>query len=167
MAEELDETAKAAHAVFLYDVIEVNRSISAVWARLCDDGAWLAPLAERATDRGDRLLKVGPGRGSLSSREVKIRVGRCSYRDGISYIPIRWEATRLSRLFPILDGTLELSLLEGERCCLAMKASYRPPLEGLGRVIDSALMHRVAAATVRSFLREVAQSFETQGELTP
>jgi hypothetical protein len=164
MSEGIEGTGRQTHAVFLHDSIEINRPVSRVWSSLCTDGSWLAPLAARATDSGETMLRVGPGRGALSSREVLIRLGQCSYQQGVSYIAIRWEASRLSRLFPILDGTLELSSKDETHSRLAIKASYRPPFESVGRLIDAALLHKVAEATVHSFLSQLAATLESAEE---
>ena len=41
---------------------------------------------------------------------------------------------------------------------LALAGSYRPPLGRLGAGLDRAIMHRVAAATVRCLLQSVAEA---------
>jgi len=37
-----------------------------------------------------------------------------------------------------------------------MAGSYRPPLGSLGQALDRAILHRVAAATIRRFVVQVA-----------
>jgi hypothetical protein len=37
-----------------------------------------------------------------------------------------------------------------------MAGVYRPPLGALGQILDRALLHRVAAATVRGFIARVS-----------
>ena len=39
---------------------------------------------------------------------------------------------------------------------LSMAGSYRPPLGRLGQALDQAILHRVAAATIRGFVAQVA-----------
>jgi hypothetical protein len=41
---------------------------------------------------------------------------------------------------------------------LTLRGRYEPPLGTLGRQIDRLLLHRVAEATVRSFMRRLAES---------
>lgn len=165
MAEEENEGPQPPRSIFLEDAVEVDGPLSDVWPRFGSDGCWLAPLATSATENGETLLRVGPGGGL--SREVSIKLGTLSDRFGVRHVPIRWEATRLSRLFPILDGDLELTAVDGERCRLGMKASYRPPLDGLGRWVDAALLHRVAEATVRSFLVQLAECLQSESSHEP
>ncbi len=45
---------------------------------------------------------------------------------------------------------------------LTLAGSYRPPLGSLGEVLDRAILHRVAAATIRSFLAQVAAQLADQ-----
>lgn len=151
--------------VFLQDFVDVHRPVADVRQQFCRSGDWLAPLARQAGDDGDTLLvridptPVGIGWGL----EVRVRLGDCSpLGDGAS-VPLRWEASHLPSLFPVLDGDIELAPLGPDECRLVLRASYRPPMERLGRVLDSVLLHRIAESTVRSFLRRVADSLEAGG----
>lgn len=168
MADDRDRPAPKTRAVFLDDFVDVRRPIEAVRSRFGCDASWLAPLAARATDEGDTLLKVGPGTtGGLGAMEVRIELGECTSRNGVSVVPIRWQANRFTRLFPVLDGNLQLTPLGADHCRLEIRASYRPPLDGVGRLIDAALLHRVAQSTVRSFIFQVASSLEVDEEPAP
>lgn len=165
MAEDGEQPALRARTVFLDDFVDVRRPLDAVRARFGCDGTWLAPLAARATDEGDTLFKVGPGTAAgFGGMEVRIELGECTSRNDVSFVPIRWQANRFARLFPVLDGNMELTPLDAGSCRLEIRASYRPPLDGVGRLIDSAVLHRVAQSTVRSFLVQVARSLETDEE---
>lgn len=164
MAAHLEESPKRARAVFLDDSVEVECSFSDARTRFCSDGGWLAPMATRATDEGEHYLRVGPGGSGRGQMEVSIRLGACSGKGVTSVVPIRWEATRLCKLFPVLDGNVELVPLGEGRCRLGLQASYRPPLDGVGRLLDHALLHKVAVATIGSFLAQVAHSLEGQDQ---
>ena len=39
---------------------------------------------------------------------------------------------------------------------LTVAGAYRPPLGSVGKALDRALLHRVAAATIREFVAQVA-----------
>ncbi|MDA8075015.1 MAG: hypothetical protein M0Z40_07250 [Actinomycetota bacterium] len=149
----------AEHAVvFLSDAVEVEGTHLEVerWLRR-SGGDLLVPLAGEATAWGEELLMtVGPSVGErVLGVPVKVRLGACWTRDGSIAIPIRWEAALFESLFPVLDGTLVVTSLDETRCRLAIEASYRPPLERLGSLIDRVLLHRVAESTVHDFLRRV------------
>ena len=77
-------------------------------------------------------------------------------------MPVSWESSELPGLFPALDGDLELSPRDPDRCRVTFSASYVPPLGELGRQLDRALLHRVARSTVSSFLARVAGSLENE-----
>ena len=144
--------------MFLRDFVDLARPLDEVRSRLCGDGGWLVPLADRATDDGVTLeLRLSP----LQSRRqlgvpVRVRLERASEHGATVLVPIRWEAASLSGLFPVLDGNLELCALGDDACRLALSASYRPPLDAVGEWLDRVAFHRVAESTVRSFLVLVA-----------
>ena len=66
----------------------------------------------------------------------------------------------------MLDADLRLAAL-GEGTVLTMAGTYRPPLGSLGEALDRAILHRVAAATVRSFLAQVAVQITGQSGPVP
>jgi hypothetical protein len=155
-----DDGPKASPSVFLQDFVDVERPAAEVGEQLASGSAWLAPLASAAGDDATSLLvRVGPqGLGEFVARTVLVRLGRPNTRGDVVMVPIRWEDAQHPALFPVLDGDLEVAPL-GDRCCrVVMYASYRPPLRAFGRVIDEALLHRVAESTVRAFLRRTAEA---------
>ena len=62
----------------------------------------------------------------------------------------------MGRLFPVLDANLIVSNDDRGRAVLRITGAYRPPLDGLGEGLDQALLHRMAAATIRSLLHRIA-----------
>src|SRR5215471_6475827 len=103
-------------------------------------------------------VRVGPF-GSVPGMSKQVRVSLLDpvARDDMVLVPIRWEATgRLGRLFPVLDANLILAPDDRGKAVLRITGVYRPPLAGLGQELDRAVLHRVAAATVRSLLRRIA-----------
>jgi hypothetical protein len=69
---------------------------------------------------------------------------------------VDWEATGGPPLFPRMQGTLHINPVEAGVTRLTLNASYDPPLGPLGDLIDRALMHRVAQATVEDLLERLA-----------
>ena len=59
-------------------------------------------------------------------------------------------------MFPVLDADLKLAPDGEGGTVLTMAGAYRPPLGPLGEALDRAILRRVAAATIRSFLARVA-----------
>lgn len=118
-------------------------------------------LDEASDDAHERaletVLRVGPfGAARGLSKLVRVRFAEPSQRGATMVMPLRWEATGMAgELFPVLDADLVLAA-DGPRCRLSLAGSYRPPLGGAGAALDRAVMRRVAAATVRDLLDDVA-----------
>lgn len=119
---------------------------------------WMRDLAEEATRRGERLLvEVGFGGSPRITRTVAITLGEPVRMPSKTAIPMRWEVVGAGGLFPELDADLEIAPLGG-RTQLAVSARYVPPLGTLGRLIDRAVLSRVAEATLKDFLDRLAES---------
>src|SRR5712691_943085 len=119
-------------------------------ARLSESGALFGP-SEDSYSRGSARVGVA-GVAKL----VRVQVRALSWTDASAGLALRWEATGAGGgLFPVLDADLKLAAL-GESTVLTMAGSYRPPLGSLGEALDRTILHRVATATVRSFLARVA-----------
>jgi len=119
-------------------------------ARLSESGA----LFESSEDAyGPGLTRVGV---TGLSKLVRVQARELSWTDISAGLALRWEATGAGGgLFPVLDADLRLAP-DGEGSVLTLAGAYRPPLGPLGQALDRALLHRVATATVRSFMVRVA-----------
>jgi hypothetical protein len=114
----------------------------------------LQPIAKSATQRGDRLLtEVGFGDTLRVERSVEIEIGAAVRTRSKTVIPFTWRATgSTAGLFPTMDGDLEVAALDTALTQLAISARYAPPLGVVGKMLDRAVLHRVAEATVKDFL---------------
>jgi hypothetical protein len=123
---------------------------------------WIPGLARVAEKRGTELLaEVGFGNdGRRLRKEVEIELGEPMRIASKTLLPMTWRATNAQGLFPVLEGDLEVAALGAERTQLAVSARYRPPLGRVGKVIDRALLHRVAEATVKDFLDRIGHQIE-------
>ena len=122
-------------------------------------GNWLAEMSTAACEGGvEGLLRVGPA-GPVAAKLVRVSFLDPVYRGDVMTVGLRWEAAGAAgTLFPVLDANISVSPAGDETARLALAGSYRPPLGRLGAGFDRAIMHRVAAATVRCLLRSVAQA---------
>ena len=122
-------------------------------------GAWLdGPSRDAYADGLAGEVRIGPF-GSVPGMSKLVRVSLLDPvpRDDMVYVPIRWEATgRMGLLFPVLDANLILGQDSRGQAVLRITGVYRPPLGGLGEGRDQALLHRAAAATLKSLLRRIA-----------
>jgi hypothetical protein len=123
-----------------------------------DPESWLPTLARQANSRGERLLAhVGTGGGLRIHRTVEVVVGSPVALTSKVILPLAWRPTSASGLLPSMDADLELAPLGADACQLAMNARYEPPLRGLGKALDQALLHRVAEATVKDLLDRIGE----------
>jgi hypothetical protein len=60
--------------------------------------------------------------------------------------------------FPVLDANLTLAAAGAQGSSLTLTRIYRPPAGGMGAILDRAILHQVAAATIRDFLVRVAET---------
>jgi hypothetical protein len=130
-------------------VDEARRSL------LAEPSSWVPGIAREAEDRTERLLaEVGfeVGDARRIDKEVELRVGNPRTVHSTTILPVSWTARGGDRLFPHLDADIEIAPLGSHRTQLSISARYRPPLGTLGQVLDKALLHRVAEATIKDFL---------------
>ena len=122
-------------------------------------GNWLAETSRAACEGGaEGLLRVGPA-GPVAAKLVRVCFLDPVYRGDVMTVGLRWEAAGAAGiLFPVLDANISISPAGDESARLALAGSYRPPLGRLGAGLDRAIMHRVAAATVRCLLQSVAEA---------
>jgi hypothetical protein len=127
-------------------------------------GAWLATASAAAYDQAlTRLLRVGPA-GLAATKLIQVSLLDPAYRGDVMTVGLRWEATGAAgSLFPVLDANITISPAQREGTAgdedvarLALTGSYRPPLGHLGAVLDQVVLHRVATATIRALLQNVA-----------
>ena len=95
------------------------------------------------------------------STEIAIKVGKAEdvKRRGApaTRIAVEWKAARRARLFPLMNAVLTIYPLTGTETQLDFAGRYRPPLGPLGKVINAAVGHRIAEASVHRFVADVAQ----------
>lgn len=137
-------------------------------AFLRDPAAWLPGVAEAADRQGDRLLsEVGFGGDHRIEKRIELHVGEPAHLRGTTLLPMTWKATGTDAIFPSLEADLELAPMGPDRTQVSISARYRPPLGGLGRALDRALLHRVAEATIKDFLDRVGERLAREAVAAP
>ncbi len=159
--------AKKRNPIFIEDFTDVARPFTALCGRFSGDGEWLAPLATIATQEGEILrMRIGPSwAAGLVSREVQVMLWPARERDNALARSLTWVPSEWQSLFPLLDGEIELAPIGSDWCRISLAVAYTPPLGGFGARVDRALLHRVAASTVRSFLTQVATRLQTDTDV--
>lgn len=127
---------------------------------------WL-PAATGAyqAERDTMLASVSlPGVFGTVSKKVVVKLGPVVRAKNTVRIALAWQASSQARLFPVMEGNLTASACGADRSILEVRAHYRPPLGAAGRLADRALLHLVAAASIRRFAAEVAERLEQLAE---
>lgn len=135
-----------------------------------DAAAWVGtslaePLTVSAGD-AERVLETLPEGWTLTlvglppplaplRRQVRLLIGPAARREGRTLRYLAWRSAAQPALFPRLEGYLSVREA-GEGCFLEVRARYRPPLGSVGQLADRAVLHLVAAASIRRFARELA-----------
>lgn len=140
----------------------VNREFAVVEAALAGDPV---PLLKRATTAASSApnaaaslhVEVGPIEvGAAIELEVTNLERRVSPPNPRTTLGLRWRAATAQSVFPEMEADLVIFPLSSTETQLDLISQYRPPLGLLGEVIDGALLHGLAEASVARFLREVA-----------
>ena len=146
--------------MFIRYFIEIPRPMAEVEPELLESpGSWSTAPARGAETRGEELLaEVGFGPpGARIGKRVELQFGEPVRFPSKTVLPMSWKLAGLEGLFPELEADIEVGQLGPERTQLSISARYTPPFGSLGRVLDRALLHRVAEATVKDFLDRAGQ----------
>jgi len=79
----------------------------------------------------------------------------------VTRIPIEWQAAHQAHLFPLMSAVLSLYPLTSTETQLDFHGRYDPPLGLVGVAIDSMVGHRIAEASVHTFIADVAHYLRT------
>ncbi len=146
--------------MFVYYFVHLPHPREEVERALLDAVEGLPALADVAYRKGEELrARIGVGRGPLA-KSVRLHVGAPHRGEAETAVPLTWEATGPSGLFPRMEADLVVAGLGADLTQLALRGSYQPPLAGLGRAIDRALVHRVAEASVKRLVDTLAEAVE-------
>ena len=154
--------------VAVTDSVQIELGASTVAERIRAGNSWLVPHLEAAHAESEAtLIRIGPGGPAWLGKVVAVHLGTPEGSNEDLVIPVTWEATGPSGLFPRFEGELRVSALDPDRSELNLTGHYRPPLGRTGQALDDALLARVAHATVRSLLRRLARVLEEESAPRP
>jgi hypothetical protein len=143
--------------MFVQHSVHINRSTEEC-ARALQKGprTWFPRL------QADSHSAVGLRVAGVSLRKrVTVELGEPETKGQWTNVPVSWKATFPEQLFPVLTGRLELVPVEAELTRMTVSGMYEPPLGRLGALIDEAVMHTVAEATVREVTESIAKRLGT------
>jgi hypothetical protein len=143
--------------MFVADEVRVEISATAAAARLAS--LILGNSLTRASQQAwcDGIARVGPV--PRLSKLVRVQFREPVRHGAVTMQTLRWEATGTAgRIFPVLDADMILVPDGEESALLGLDGAYRPPGGAAGAGLDRLLLHRIAAATVHSFLTRMADA---------
>lgn len=143
--------------MFVGDEVRLDIGFAVARERLLRLGEGDTLLATSAEAYSPGLTRVGV---AGVSKLVRVQARVLSWTDVSAGMALRWEAIGPGgAMFPVLDADLTLAPA-GAGTMLTLAGAYRPPLGPLGQTLDRAILHRVAVATIRNFLVEVAAQLD-------
>ena len=146
--------------MFVYYFVLVPLTVDETVEALTDSPGDLTAWARLAYEVGDELrMRIQPDAGR-PTKEVELIVGQPSSRGKGLYLPIIWKATGAESLFPLLEADLILEALGDDTTQITLRGSYTPPLGPVGRVLDRALLHRLAESCVRDFMLRIQDALD-------
>ncbi len=141
--------------MFVGDEVRLEVDVAAAAERLTRLAADHSIMRVSHEAWAEGITRVGPLPGI--SKLVCVRFMAPTCRGSVTSLPMRWEATGMTgRIFPVMDANLTLIPDGDAAALLGLDGVYGPPGGPLGESLDRAFLHRVAAATTRSFLTRIA-----------
>ena len=157
--------------MLVYYFGHVNGTLAHVSRAISGAEGQVSVWARFAYRKGEELrTRIDPG-SFIPAKEVEIVLGQAVDRSGSVIIPMDWKATGPEALFPKMSADLVLQPLGPGLVEVVFRGSYEPPLKVLGRLLDRALLHRLAEASAKAFLdqlcRAVEESIASNGQKDP
>lgn len=151
--------------MFVYDFLQLEAPFEQVRPRILEGGGErLAVIARAAYDDGEATVaSLGLDPVPVDKR-VSVQFDRPVEQDDVVVVPFRWRAIGQPRLFPAVDGHLELSRLGPSHTHVSLLANYTPPGGYFGRLADRMGLHHLVEAGVRTFLHRFAEGLTRPGE---
>jgi Rrf2 family protein len=146
------DSHRQATEVAIADSVQIELPMAVIATRLSAATAWLTAVA-RACDTEEPQAGAPP-------RTLAVHLGQAVEADGAQLTPLIWEVAGPGGVFPRFHGELQLTALDPERSELRVCGSYRPAPGTDGQPAREALRRRAARATLRDFLRRIANGLE-------
>lgn len=149
--------------MFTRDFLYLDHPFTAAYAVVSSDS--FPHLVSVDGEAGEILLaRVGIRLAGVPLyKRVRLEVGTpyVVQRGAQAVLPIRWRPSGGPPLFPDMSGDLTLQPFGTDRTQLTLSANYRPPGGRLGVMVDRAVLHLLADATVREFALRLAAAIDS------
>jgi hypothetical protein len=142
--------------MFVQHSVHIDRPIEGCASTLArGPRRWFPRLGEKSE------YAIGPRIAGLTIRKrVTVDAGEPVRSGDWTGMPLTWKASFPERLFPVMEGKVELAPVDGLTTRLTVSGMYQPPLGRVGKQLDEALMHRVAEGTVKELAESIAERLE-------
>lgn len=128
----------------------VEQPFDEVEARLLALGDGIGETAAVAYRHGEDLIaRIG---GAGMAKNILLDLKRPVRSEGATTIPLVWWATGTPGLFPTMDAELTVATIAEGLTQVLFQGTYQPPLGAVGRVLDRALLRRLAEISVKDFV---------------
>jgi hypothetical protein len=136
-------------------------------------------VLQRATTSAAARAKALAANLKVSLGGVEVGVDVRTYLHGIrddepvaglaavTRVDIGWEAVRTPTLFPVMRAQLSAWPLTSTETQLEIEGEYKPPLGVVGTLVDAAVGHRVAEASVHRFLEDTVEQLKRDIPASP
>jgi hypothetical protein len=146
--------------VFVGDEVLLEISFKAAQAQVADlsRSGSLVTAAKDSYGEGITSLVGGwPADSAGASRLTGVYIREPRVCEDAAVFALRWEAIGPEgRLFPALDADITLTPVGDQATLLTLSGAYRMPSGLSGSEDDQEIVHRLAGATIRSFIKRVA-----------
>ena len=139
-------------------------------------GEVASALRERASEIFARATNAAAGRAKALATTLRIEIAGLEVGADIALVVEKieergkgpsetpsmrmhlvWRAVRSPALFPSMEADLEVYPLSADETQLDLHGVYRAPFGVLGSTVDTLIGHRVAEASVRRFVEDLAR----------
>lgn len=145
--------------MFVQYYAHVSRPFDDVERALLSGLHALSGLGDGAYREGERL-RAQVGIGGPLAKKVEVDLGTAVRVEDRSRLPLTWAATGAPGLFPKLEGEIVLAAVGPALTQLTLQGTYQTPLGAVGLTLDRVLLHRLAEATVKRFVDDLAAHIE-------
>ena len=92
---------------------------------------------------------------NISVKDIEEKAGDASSTPSTRLL-LEWEAATMPGLFPLMKGELSVYPLTSTETQLDFHGVYEPPFGAVGKTMNAIVGHRIAEASVHSFVSDVA-----------
>ena len=142
--------------MYIKHSVHIQQPVKACTAALVEGAAtWFPRLGE------NNISSVGVHVAGVPVRKrVVVELGQPVKTATSTIVPMNWKATFPSKLFPTMNGKLEMAPVDVDETRLTVSGMFQPPLGRLGEQLHETVMHNVAEGTVKELAESIAERIE-------